>query len=68
MCNYWTTRENTRLNIMYIPASSDAAPGPPDDLVGEYDFEADLVRLRWESPQDYGGSKINSYLVERYVS
>ncbi|XP_022701747.1 twitchin-like isoform X2 [Varroa jacobsoni] len=50
---------------MYIPASSDAAPGPPDDLVGEYDFEADLVRLRWESPQDYGGSKINSYLVER---
>ncbi|OQR72858.1 hypothetical protein BIW11_01226 [Tropilaelaps mercedesae] len=52
---------------MYIPATPDTVPAPPEYLAGEYDFEADLVKLRWEGPKDYGDSKINSCIEENGI-
>lgn len=53
------------VRTMYIPATPDTVPAAPEDLTGEYDLDADVVRLRWDSPKEYGDSKINSYIVER---
>ena len=52
---------------MYISVTPETLPGAPRNVQAFYDYETDVVRLDWDLTEDSASSKINNFIVERFV-